>query len=686
METRRKTNAEDGSGRVSPNPSVSGTQGGEESPPLLRPACLTRSDLEIPFRCHLQRWFFFFCFCSNLNLRLSTNPAEKPSYEDNLRDLIEFIDNDMDKACRLNKTGRDGLKSRVMTIAMDLANMAGQCKILTEEVERLRKEKTVQRETRKKKIHSVDTENGVKEEVKPKDEDVLALYENMEQNMRLSRLEEFSILVAALRHVVRRLHPRGDKITFPVPDAVDRIQLRCSNIPSDANELLFLLKQVFSRRGEVFDLEELYCDFVKTYGRITTDYAQNGHYAKYTPGIHKNYCIWYYIVIPKCLKCLDLGHVPKHCGRETTCGHCGGAHEKKDCNKAGQPKTCIPCKYRNKSNCGKESNDCATYKLLMDRLIQKTDYDGQSKAPSRRLRDRLRLLSFRRKKKNVHSVESEIKERDKKDDVMALYENMELNMRLSRLEESSILVAALRHIVRKKYPKGDRVTFAVPDAVDRIQLKCSNIPTDADRLFFLLEKVFSRRGEAFYESSSLNLRLSENGRASERELTVEEKFQDLMEYVDNDMDPSKRLSKAGKEGLKTRLLKLAMEMASLTGQNKMLKEEVERLRHENNKRREITYAKIAAQPVAGTTKSEVQLKIETAKDDNTLFITSEKLTSGKKLQEEFTKLINPRTNKVRINKMRTTGKALIIETASKEDLNKIKSNKTVQENFKCENA
>uniref|UniRef100_A0A6P7GZU5 Uncharacterized protein LOC114348521 n=1 Tax=Diabrotica virgifera virgifera TaxID=50390 RepID=A0A6P7GZU5_DIAVI len=96
----------------------------------------------------------------------------------------------------------------------------------------------------------------------------------MEVNMRLSRLEEATILVAALRHIVRKLHQRGDKITFPVPDAVDRIQLKCLNIPTNADELLPLLKQVFSRRGEVFDLEELYSDFVKTYGRIATDYTQ----------------------------------------------------------------------------------------------------------------------------------------------------------------------------------------------------------------------------------------------------------------------------------------------------------------------------------------------------------------------------------------------------------------------------
>lgn len=82
-----------------------------------------------------------------------------------------------------------------------------------------------------------------------------------------------------------------------------------------------------------------------------------------------------YLVVPRCLKCQDLGHVAKHCPKEqSACNHCGDTtHEKKDCTKKEQPKVCIPCKTRNK-RCAKDPKDCPTHKLLIYRLIQKTDY------------------------------------------------------------------------------------------------------------------------------------------------------------------------------------------------------------------------------------------------------------------------------------------------------------------------
>ncbi|KAG5870368.1 hypothetical protein JTB14_016135 [Gonioctena quinquepunctata] len=93
--------------------------------------------------------------------------------------------------------------------------------------------------------------------------------------MKLSRLEEPKILITALRHYVRHKHTKGDKVTFPVPGAVDRIQLKCYNIPTEVDELEGLLKQVFSRRNEVLDLEELYRDFALTHGRIAFDHTKS---------------------------------------------------------------------------------------------------------------------------------------------------------------------------------------------------------------------------------------------------------------------------------------------------------------------------------------------------------------------------------------------------------------------------
>lgn len=94
--------------------------------------------------------------------------------------------------------------------------------------------------------------------------------------MRLSRLEEPSILIIALRLVVKSLHPRGDMITFPVPAAVYRIQMKGVNMPKDAVETKKKqLDQLFERRQEKLDIDELYKDFVMTHSTI----VKNGHTA-----------------------------------------------------------------------------------------------------------------------------------------------------------------------------------------------------------------------------------------------------------------------------------------------------------------------------------------------------------------------------------------------------------------------
>ncbi|XP_028148421.2 uncharacterized protein LOC114341807 [Diabrotica virgifera virgifera] len=158
-----------------------------------------------------------------------------------------------------------------------------------------------------------------------------------------------------------------------------------------------------------------------------------------------------------------------------------------------------------------------------------------------------------------------------------------------------------------------------------------------------------------------------------------------MDYIDNDMDPAKRLNKTGKDRLKAKVTTIAMNLANLAGQNKILREEIERLRKKNksNETQRVSYARVAAQP-AMATKTENERKIEMRKEENTLFITSDKATTGRKVQEELTKVLNPRAAKIPINRMKTTGKALIIEAASKEDIEKIKNNDIIRKSFKCE--
>lgn len=86
-----------------------------------------------------------------------------------------------------------------------------------------------------------------------------------------------------------------------------------------------------------------------------------------------------FLAIPRCLKCQDLGHVAKHCNsEETNCSHCGGnGHEKKTCPKKEEQQKCIPCSKKGKkcNKVGKDYRECETYKMLVEREREKTNYE-----------------------------------------------------------------------------------------------------------------------------------------------------------------------------------------------------------------------------------------------------------------------------------------------------------------------
>lgn len=99
-------------------------------------------------------------------------------------------------------------------------------------------------------------------------------YAGIENSMRLRRLEDTPNLTAALRQTVRSKHPKGTGITFPCPEAVDRMLLKSNGLPTDSDELLELVQHAFARRDENFNLEDVYKDLVKTHGRIAFDHTQ----------------------------------------------------------------------------------------------------------------------------------------------------------------------------------------------------------------------------------------------------------------------------------------------------------------------------------------------------------------------------------------------------------------------------
>lgn len=82
-----------------------------------------------------------------------------------------------------------------------------------------------------------------------------------------------------------------------------------------------------------------------------------------------------YTNVAKCYNCCDLGHPTKFCPEtDSVCINCGQkGHKKKDCQnerKIG----CIPCKIRGRECEKAGGTDCATYKILYARQIQKIDF------------------------------------------------------------------------------------------------------------------------------------------------------------------------------------------------------------------------------------------------------------------------------------------------------------------------
>ena len=90
---------------------------------------------------------------------------------------------------------------------------------------------------------------------KKENETLTNMYENMEKAMKFARLEEPPTMTMALRHVVRKLHEKGDTIMLLKIDCVDRITLRTQNLPSSLGELLELIKYVYERRHELYEVE-----------------------------------------------------------------------------------------------------------------------------------------------------------------------------------------------------------------------------------------------------------------------------------------------------------------------------------------------------------------------------------------------------------------------------------------------
>ncbi|KAJ8977709.1 hypothetical protein NQ317_005442 [Molorchus minor] len=101
----------------------------------------------------------------------------------------------------------------------------------------------------------------------PSTDPIADLYDNIENSMKFSRLEEPRILLIVLRHLIRNLHPSGSKVLFPLPEDFDRMQLRSVALPSDPDALLDLTTRAYARRGETFNIDQTYRHFVAAHAR-----------------------------------------------------------------------------------------------------------------------------------------------------------------------------------------------------------------------------------------------------------------------------------------------------------------------------------------------------------------------------------------------------------------------------------
>ncbi|KAF2896607.1 hypothetical protein ILUMI_09567 [Ignelater luminosus] len=170
---------------------------------------------------------------------------------------------------------------------------------------------------------------------------------------------------------------------------------------------------------------------------------------------------------------------------------------------------------------------------------------------------------------------------------------------------------------------------------------------------------------------------------------VEAKYSELIEYIDNEMDPGKRLSKIATNALKQKIAQWALAQAELLGEikqltknNNELKQQVSMLQTTSTAATpQLTYAKIAqTKVVANSNRATDTIPIP----NHVIFITSKTEESGKTIQQKLTEKINPKTSKIKIKAMRTTSKALVIEGASQNDLETIANNPEIQKDLKCE--
>lgn len=100
----------------------------------------------------------------------------------------------------------------------------------------------------------------------------------------------------------------------------------------------------------------------------------------------------------------------------------------------------------------------------------------------------------------------------------------------------------------------------------------------------------------------------------------------------------------------------------------------------------MTYASAASAPASVKTPKAIETKMQKVKESNLLFLKPTNNQATKEVEQALIKAINPKEYKVKIRGIRKTPNTVIVETATKEDIEKVKKKAEQLKDIRCEES
>lgn len=175
--------------------------------------------------------------------------------------------------------------------------------------------------------------------------------------------------------------------------------------------------------------------------------------------------------------------------------------------------------------------------------------------------------------------------------------------------------------------------------------------------------------------------IQRNGSTDSVSWGIEERFLDILKFIETELGVGKTITEARVESLKGKFTKWAIVQAEINGRIMQLETELQTQRNLANMAKEHSSASYA-QVTAGAGGINIQ---EKKKMDGATILISPKTGEDIKTTEKiFRELVDPRGDKIQITTIRSTKKALIVKTKSEEDVNKIMNNERLNKELKIE--